>query len=170
MKNAKHYLQQPYARIVIPDESGGFHAEILEFPGCYAQGDNLEDVYKHLEETAESWIEACLEKGQDIPEPASNVGYSGRLVLRLPRGIHRRAAELAEHDRTSLNTYVIASISAKIGAEDFYNTLAKRFERHIWNAMGAAFHQWSTTSGTGTELLAAKPEKITDTASTASGA
>ena len=152
---------------MIPDESGGFHAEILEFPGCYAQGENLDDAYNNLEKTAESWIETCLEKGQEIPEPSSNIGYSGRLVLRLPRGIHRRAAELAERDRTSLNTYVISAVSAKVGSEDFYNLLAKRFERHVWNAMGAAFHQFYETSGTNTfdpKLSVAKPEQITSTA------
>src|SRR5579872_4515314 len=48
METVKHYLQQPYARIVIPVEHGGFHAEILEFPGCYAQGDNLDEAYSNL--------------------------------------------------------------------------------------------------------------------------
>jgi len=66
MNTAKNYLRQPYARIVIPVENNGFHAEILEFTGCVAQGETVEKAYANLETAAESWIEACLANGQDL--------------------------------------------------------------------------------------------------------
>jgi antitoxin HicB len=130
-EDAKHYLQQPYARIVIPDEKGGYHAEILEFSGCYAQGESVDEAYKNLEEAAEAWIESCLAKGQTIPEPSSTLGYGGNVLLRLPRSIHRQAAKMAERDRTSLNQYLLAAVSARVGADDFYNVLVRQFERHL---------------------------------------
>jgi antitoxin HicB len=168
MKTAKDYLQQPYARIVIP-ELGGFHAEILEFPGCFAEGNTLQKAYANLEKAAEAWIETCLSQGHSIPEPASSVTFSGRTVVRMPKSIHRQAATLADQDETSLNTYIVSAISSRVGAEDFYSVLAERFERHIYNFMGLMFNQWSvtTTNTTNTvnkKLPAVKPEQVTSTA------
>lgn len=143
--SAKHYLQRPYARIVIPDEKGGYHAEILEFPGCYAQGGSLEEAYKSLEEAAEAWIEACLDKGQTIPDPSSSLGYGGNVLLRLPRSIHRQAAKMAARDRTSLNQYLLAAVSARVGADDFYDALARQFEQRLvatFTAFTEATYAW----------------------------
>lgn len=131
MEPAKNYLQQPYARIVIPVESRGYHAEILEFPGCFAQGETVEKAYSNLEKAAESWIESSLSQGHAIPEPSANLNYSGRIALRLPVSIHEQAAHLAERNDTSLNTFIVSAVSAKVGAEELYNTLAERFERKL---------------------------------------
>ena len=129
MKNPNDYLLEPYARIVIPTEDGGFHTEILEFPGCYAQGKTAEEAYNNLERTAEGWIRACLNQGQEIPPPTSNVGFSGKISLRLPKSIHRQAARAAERDRTSLNQFLVSAVAARVGAEDLYGVMARRFER-----------------------------------------
>lgn len=112
-------------------EPDSFHAEILEFPGCFGQGETVDEAYSNLEEAAESWIEACLSQGQEIPEPSSNLTFSGRIVLRLPRSIHRKATQLAERDRSSLNTYLVSAVAAKVGAEDFYSLLYERLERRL---------------------------------------
>jgi len=135
--DAKHYLQQPYARIVIPEEKGGYHAEILEFPGCYAQGESVGEAYKNLEKAAGAWIEASLANGQMIPEPSSALGYSGNVLLRLPRSIHRQAAKMAERDRTSLNQYLLSAVSARVGADEFYNVLVTQFEHHLMTTLAS---------------------------------
>lgn len=62
-------LSQPYARVLIPEEDGGYSAFILEFPGCGSQGESVDEALKNLEEAAIGWIEAALDEGQDIPEP-----------------------------------------------------------------------------------------------------
>ncbi len=62
-------LKKPYIRILIPGSGSGYFATILEFQGCYAEGETAEEAMRNLEEVAESWIEATLEQGQDIPEP-----------------------------------------------------------------------------------------------------
>lgn len=129
-KAAEEYLKRPYARILIP-ETGKFTAEILEFPGCFAYGDTPEEALQHLERSAESWIEAALEQGQEIPEPYSSVGFSGNFALRMPRGLHRRAARLAERDRVSLNQYLVAAVAERVGAEDALRRLAEYLERSI---------------------------------------
>jgi len=127
----RDYLREPYARVVMPDETGGYYAEILEFPGCFAEGDSVEDTYKELENAAESWIEVRLSQGQEIPAPSSNLDYSGTISLRLPRSIHKRAAVMAERDKTSLNTYLVTAVAEKVGAQDLYNALAQRMEHRM---------------------------------------
>jgi antitoxin HicB len=138
MKAPKEYLQQPYARMVIPVNPNCYHAEILEFPGCFAQGNSPENAYANLEVAAESWIDTCISQGQEIPEPSSNLTFSGNIALRLPKSIHRHAVRLAERDNTSLNTFLISAISARVGAEDFYKKMADRIEHRMMQATYAA--------------------------------
>lgn len=125
------YLKKPYSRILTPEEEGGFSAEILEFPGCFAEGETASEAYEALERAARSWVEAALEQGQEIPEPFNNQGYGGKVALRLPRSIHRQITKMAERDATSLNQFLVAAISMRVGAEDAYTRIAERLERHL---------------------------------------
>lgn len=126
-KTAKEYLGEPYSRVLIPDEkSGTFFAEILEFPGCVSQGASVEEAFKNLEEVAISWIEAALDQGQEIPPASLSQKFSGKLVIRLPRGLHRRAAQMAERDRISLNQFLTTAIAERLGADDLYNRMVQK--------------------------------------------
>src|SRR5438874_13657804 len=91
----KEILKRPHRRVLVPDaDVGGFSAIIAEFPGCIAEGDTPEEAYETLERTAESWLEGMMEQGLPIPDPTpeDEEEYSGRVVLRMPRSTHRRAA------------------------------------------------------------------------------
>lgn len=161
----KDYLKEPYTRVLIPDETGGFNAEVLEFPGCYAQGDTIEQAYKELETAAESWIEVRLAQGQAVPRPFSNLDYSGTISLRIPRSIHKRAAVMAERDRVSLNSFLMAAIASRIGAEDLYNTLTNRLERRMMEA-AHAYRQQAQTVGRGISSYTIQSGDFTKTAQT----
>lgn len=41
---------------------------------------------------------------------------SGRLLLRMPPGLHRELAQAAEQEGTSLNAYIIARLKDSVGA------------------------------------------------------
>jgi antitoxin HicB len=112
------YLKRPYTRLIVPEEDGSFRAEILEFPGCLALGDTAARALETLEEVAESWLESALARGQSIPEPIESNEFSGKLVLRLPRQLHRRATFSAEHDGVSLNTYIVTALATYVGAAE----------------------------------------------------
>lgn len=124
----EEYLKLPYARILIPDENGTFSAQILEFPGCFSQGKTPDEAFRNLEEAANGWIIAALSQGQEIPAPSASHGYPGKIALRLPRSIHKRAAQLAQIDGTSLNQFLVSAIAARVGAEDLYARLLQKFE------------------------------------------
>ena len=125
-KTPQQYLKAPYARVLIPEDHGGFFAEILEFPGCFAEGATADEALQRLNAAAEAWIAAALEQGQEIPEPSSNVGHSGKLALRLPRSLHRQAVRMAQRDGTSLNQFLVTAIAARVGAEDLFVRLVER--------------------------------------------
>jgi predicted RNase H-like HicB family nuclease len=109
-------LKKPYARVVVPEIDGSFTAEILEFPGCVASGDTPADALANVEDVALDWIAATLEQGQDIPEPLDHANYSGKLVVRMTKGLHKRAARWAEREGVSLNQFIVTSIAEQVGA------------------------------------------------------
>ena len=132
LKTPDDYLKLPYSRVLIPDE-GSYAAEILEFPGCFSQGETPDEAIKNLEKAAWSWIQVALAQELEIPEPYLNQGYAGKIALRLPRSMHRQATRLAERDGVSLNQFLVSAIAARIGAEDFYTRLAEKIERRLAN-------------------------------------
>ena len=139
MKNEiMEILKAPYSRILIPDEDGeSFSAEILEFPGCIAQGNNPTEAFVNLEKAAKAWIQASLDNGLEIPSPAMNQGYSGKIALRIPRSLHRRAAQFAERDATSLNQFLITAIASRIGAEEYHTRLCNSFNNNFLTCIAA---------------------------------
>ena len=44
--------------IVHPAEEGGFWAEVPVLPGCFTQGESLEEVRVNLQEAITGWYEA----------------------------------------------------------------------------------------------------------------
>ena len=44
--------------IVHPAEEGGFWAEVPVLPGCFTQGESLEEVHENLKEAIAGWFEA----------------------------------------------------------------------------------------------------------------
>lgn len=109
------HLKQPYARLIIPETDGTFRGEILEFPGCITTGDTPDEALNALEDAAKNWLEAALVRGQSIPNPVDASEFSGRLVLRLPRSLHKRAARLAEREGVSLNQFISVSLAECVG-------------------------------------------------------
>jgi|ERR1039458_59215 predicted RNase H-like HicB family nuclease len=108
-------LKQPYARILTPDPDGRFTAEIMEFPGCVAFGDNPAHALSNLEEVAIDWIAAAIEQGQDIPKPMDAADFSGKLVLRMTKGLHRKAALCADREGVSLNQFIVTCLAEAVG-------------------------------------------------------
>jgi len=72
-KDLKYYLNLPYTiRIFKYTEYNGedyFGAEILELPGCGAEGKTREEALAKLQEAKRAWIEVSLERNLEIPEP-----------------------------------------------------------------------------------------------------
>lgn len=112
---AMAYLNKPYSRHLTPDEGGGYVASIQEFPGCIAEGDTAEEAIHNLNKAAESWVEVALANGYEIRDPVNFLGHSGKVALRIPRGLHKQIAELAEMEECSVNNLLVTAISEYVG-------------------------------------------------------
>ncbi len=113
-RDLQYYMALPYRVEVAPTEDGtGFTATIPALKGCIAFGETVEEAYEMVAEVKEAWIDIALEEGWPIPEPTEEEvkEYSGRFNVRLPRYLHRRLAEVAEVEDTSLNQLVVALLS-----------------------------------------------------------
>ncbi|HPZ08276.1 MAG TPA: type II toxin-antitoxin system HicB family antitoxin [Candidatus Eremiobacteraeota bacterium] len=56
-----------YTAILHPAEEGGYWAEVPALPGCFSQGETVEETFRNIKEAIESHIEALREDGQEIP-------------------------------------------------------------------------------------------------------
>lgn len=117
-KELEAILTKPYAVEFVygetPDE--GVVAQIAEWPGCMTAGATREEAVMHLEDAMRDWVEARLRAKLDIPEPMAS--YSGRVLLRMPRNVHRAAGQRAREEGTSLNTWLATAIARELGPVD----------------------------------------------------
>lgn len=132
------YLKRPYARILLPSEEGGFFAEIMEFPGCYAEGDTADEAIANLDEAAKSWVRAMLAQDKTVPEPAGDVEYSGKLMVRLPRSIHRQAALTAKKEGVSLNHLISSAVEVRLGLSNLIQRMADQLVERVGEASKGA--------------------------------
>jgi predicted RNase H-like HicB family nuclease len=59
-----------YVVIVHPAEEGGYWLEVPSLPGCFAQGETLEDLLDEARAAIRSHVEALAEDGQVVDERA----------------------------------------------------------------------------------------------------
>jgi predicted RNase H-like HicB family nuclease len=56
-----------YVVVIHEAEEGGFWAEFPALPGCFTQGETIEEVLRRAPEAVESHVEVLREDGQEIP-------------------------------------------------------------------------------------------------------
>ena len=122
-KRIRDIVDRPYARVLVPNETGGYLAEVLELPGCISEGETPDEAIENLEDAMRGWLQVALEDGQRIPEPLEAGEYNGRILLRVPRSVHARCVRLAEADGVSLNQWLLEAIGERLGAEGFARRL-----------------------------------------------
>jgi len=59
-----------YVVIVHPAEEGGYWMEVPSLPGCFAQGETLEDLLDEGREAIRSHLDALADDGQVVGERA----------------------------------------------------------------------------------------------------
>ena len=104
----------PYPVQLLPQNEDGdefWIAEILDLPGCMTDGATPDEALENIEEAKRLWIEAILEDGFEVPEPAQLRDYSGKLLVRMPKSVHQGLAVQAKLEGVSLNQYVVSLLS-----------------------------------------------------------
>ena len=116
-KDLDFYLNLHYPVTIHPDPDGGFVAEIEELPGCMTQGETLEQVFEAIEDARRGWIQVAYENGQDVPLPRDMEEYSGKILIRIPKNLHRVLSRAAKQEGVSLNQYIASLLAAGVQRE-----------------------------------------------------
>ncbi len=61
---------QNYAVVIHEDPEGGFWAEVPALPGCYSQGETVDEIKRNIREAIAGVVEVLREQGR---EPDSNI-------------------------------------------------------------------------------------------------
>ena len=63
---------QNYAVVVHEDPEGGFWGEVPALPGCYSQGETVEELKHNIREAIAGVLEVLREQGQG-PDPTIQI-------------------------------------------------------------------------------------------------
>jgi antitoxin HicB len=100
------------------DEDEGFIAVAPDLPGSSAFGETEAEAIAELDRAIDAWIEAARAAGNAIPapsRPASTDLPSGKVLVRMPKGLHQRAALCAEREDVSLNQFIVSCLAEAVG-------------------------------------------------------
>lgn len=59
-----------YSVVVHTAEEGGFWVEVPALPGCYSQGESVEESLRNVREAIELYLEMLRDEGRDVPKDA----------------------------------------------------------------------------------------------------
>ena len=59
--------------VLEPDPDGGYVVTCPTIPGCYSQGDSIEEALKNIREAIEICVEDMKARGEQIPDPAKTL-------------------------------------------------------------------------------------------------
>ena len=54
--------------ILIPDEMGGYNVEVPSLPGCFTQGETIEEALINAKDAINLYIESLIADGEDVPQ------------------------------------------------------------------------------------------------------
>ncbi len=129
-KPLEYYLSLKYPVSIEEAPEGGYFIQIKDLPGCYSQGETVEEALENIEEARRLWMESMYEDGNEIPLPGSQTEkqYSGKFNVRIPKSLHRKLDEMAEREGVSLNHYLVSTLSRAVGQEEA--TKSKPHRKH----------------------------------------
>jgi len=73
--------------VIEPDETGGYYAFCPALPGCYSQGETLEETRGNAREAIQCHLESLIKDGEPLPEERDE--FIGTIQVALP-SLHGR--------------------------------------------------------------------------------
>lgn len=99
-------------KVFYSDEDKGFIAVIPDLPGCSAFGETEEKAIKEVKIAQQLWIETAKKEGRKIPKPSTEEAYSGKILARTPKSLHKALIEKSKEEGVSLNQLVLYLLSS----------------------------------------------------------
>ena len=112
-------------KLFYSEEDKGFIATTPDLPGCSAFGDTEEEAIREIKIAQELWLETARSENRYIPRPTSEIGYSGKILLRTPKILHRTLMEKAKEEGVSLNQFILYLLSRNVQASTKVRTAHK---------------------------------------------
>src|SRR5215213_4488241 len=118
VRELDRFLELPYHIVLVRDDAGGekesWTARVEELPGCEARDETADGAARAISKVMEDWVAAALEKGAAVPEPRRAPSQSGRLLLRIPQGLHAELAHKADREEVSLNGLITGMLAGAV--------------------------------------------------------
>lgn len=117
-------------------EGGGYEAFIPPL-GRYTfigDGATVEEALADLERTKEENFKSLLKEGIEIPEPpGKQEDYSGRILVRLPKYMHKALVEQASDQGISLNQHISSLLASGFPVSELKKTLREMCD--LWSSV-----------------------------------
>jgi predicted HicB family RNase H-like nuclease len=111
-----------------------FVAHLKEIPegSLYDYGKTQEEAIQNLHAQFKNMQKEFLNRKLSFPEPERKglKNYSGRLVLRIPRWLHKCLAEFASDEEISLNSYIMNKLVNTTATEELFKSFC-RFQQKL---------------------------------------
>jgi len=121
----------------IPEEKGGGYEASIPVLGKYTfigDGATTEEALADLEQTKKETFSSLLKEGVEIPEPKGKLeDYGGKILVRLPKFLHKALVEQAGENGISLNQHISALLSAGVPVAEMKRTLKNLCD--LWSSM-----------------------------------
>lgn len=91
-----------HGKVELDEEAGLLHGEIVDLNDVVTfQGRTVEEIQIAFKDSVDDYLEFCAERGEEPDKP-----FSGKLMLRLPKEVHRNVYLKAKKEGKSLNEYI----------------------------------------------------------------
>lgn len=121
----------------IPEAEGGGYEASIPLLGKYTfigDGATIEEALADLERTKEGNFKNLLEERVDIPEPKEKrEEYSGRILARVPKYLHKALAEQAADSGISLNQHISSLLASGFPISELKKTLKDMCD--LWSSV-----------------------------------
>ena len=69
-------MQKTYRVLLTPEAEGGFSVSVPALPGCFTQGETVEEAMEMAKEAISLYIESLELDGEQVPDDSRTLEYS----------------------------------------------------------------------------------------------
>lgn len=68
--------QRTYRILLTPEEEGGFSVSVPALPGCFTQGETIDEAISMAKEAISLYVESLEADGEPVPDDSNSLEYS----------------------------------------------------------------------------------------------
>ncbi len=109
----------PFELTPLPEEDGGGWLLCFpDFPGAVmSDGETPEEALANGRDALEGVIAVYRQDGRPLPKPGAS-SKGGKIVARVPRGLHARLVARAKQEGVSMNTLLVSFLAESLGKRE----------------------------------------------------